>query len=88
LFSHNTGCVLEKEKKCRWMKEWLKKRNLYTHENLLRNLTLSEPGVFQIFLRLDAKSLDELLKMIAPRIEKKEYYYVRYYSSKPASVLF
>jgi hypothetical protein len=53
------------------MKEWLKKRNEYTHENLLKDLRLSEPSDFQHFLRLDATSFDELLKMITPRIEKR-----------------
>jgi hypothetical protein len=38
LFGHSTGCALEKEekKKRRWMKECLKKRYEYTHENLLK----------------------------------------------------
>jgi hypothetical protein len=42
--------------------------------------------VNQNFLRLYTTSFDELLKMITPRIEKKEYYYARCYSSKPAFV--
>ena len=63
---------LKKEKrKCRWMREWLKKINEYIHENLLKDLRLSEPSDFQNFLRLDATSFDELLKMITPRIEKR-----------------
>jgi hypothetical protein len=62
---------LKKEKKRRWMKEWLKKSNEYTNENLLKDLRLSEPSDFQNFLRLDASSFDELLKMITPRIEKR-----------------
>jgi hypothetical protein len=72
------------------MKEWLKKRNEYTNENLLKDLRLREPSDFQNFLRLDATSFDELLKMITPQIKKKkkEYYHARCYSSKPASVLF
>ena len=61
---------LKKEKKKRrWIKEWLKKRNKYTHENLLKDLRLSEPSDFQNFLRLDATSFDELLKIIMPRTE-------------------
>jgi hypothetical protein len=65
--------MLEKKEKKerRWMKEWLKKRSEYTHENLLKDLRLSEPGVFQNFLRLDAKSFDELPKIITPRIGKR-----------------
>ena len=53
------------------MKEWLKKKNQYTHENLLKDLRLNEPSCFQNFLRLDATSFDELLRMITPRIEKR-----------------
>jgi hypothetical protein len=68
------------------MKEWLKKRKEYTHENVLIDLRLSEPSDFQNFLRLGATSFDELLKMITPRTEKKEYRYARCYSSKPAFV--
>ena len=64
-------CLKKEKKKHRWMKEWLKKRNEYAHENLLNDLRLSEPSDFKNFLRLDAKSFDELLKMITPRIEKR-----------------
>ena len=63
--------VCLKKKKRRWMKEWLEKRNAYTHETLLKDLRLSEPSDFQNFLRLDAASFDYLLKMITPRIEKR-----------------
>jgi hypothetical protein len=52
------------------MKEWLKNRNEYTHENLLKDLRLSEPSDFQNFPQLDATSFDELLKMVTSRIEK------------------
>ena len=44
------------------MMEWLKKRNKYR---------LSELSDFQNFLRLDTTSFDELLKIITPRIEKR-----------------
>jgi len=65
-------CLKKKEKKkSRWMKDWLEKRNEYIHENLLKDLRLSEPSDFQNFLRLDATSFDDLLKMITPRIEKR-----------------
>jgi len=60
-------CLKKNKKKTRrWMKEWLKKRNESTHENLLKDLRLSEPSDFQNFLRLDATSFDALLKMITP----------------------
>jgi hypothetical protein len=53
------------------MKDWLKKSNEYTNENLLKYLRLSEPSDFQNVLRLDATSYDELIKIITPRIEKR-----------------
>jgi hypothetical protein len=63
-------CLRNKEKR-RWMKEWLKKkRNEYTHENLLEDLRLSQLSDFQNFPRLDATSFDELLKMVTS-IEKR-----------------
>jgi hypothetical protein len=72
LFGHSTGCVLEKEGEEVQMDEGVvEKRNEYTHENLLKYLRLSEPSDFQNFLRLDATSFDELLKMITPQIEKR-----------------
>ena len=40
----------EEKKKRGWMKEWLKKGNEYTHENLLEGVRLSEPSDFQNFL--------------------------------------
>jgi hypothetical protein len=49
----------------------VEKRSKYTHENLLRDLRVSEPRDYQNFLRLDATLFDELLKMITPRIEKR-----------------
>jgi hypothetical protein len=51
------------------MDEVVKKK--YTHENLLKDLRLSEPSDFQNFLRLDATSFDEQLKMVTSRIEKR-----------------
>jgi hypothetical protein len=62
--------VCLKKKKRRWM-ECLKKRNKCTNENLLRDLRVSEPSGYQKFLRLDATTFDELLKMITPRNEKR-----------------
>jgi len=47
-------CLKKEKQQRKWMKEWLKKRNEYTHENLLKDLRLSEPFDFQNFLRIDA----------------------------------
>jgi hypothetical protein len=83
LFGHSTGCVLEKQEETqvggvvggKEMKggknKERKKKNEYTSENLFKNIRLSEPSDFQNFLRLDHTSFYELLKMITPRIKKR-----------------
>jgi hypothetical protein len=88
LSGHSTGCVLDKQEETQMDGVVGKKKNEYTNENLLKDIRLSEPSDFQNFLRLDTTSFDELLKMITPRIEKKEYYHVICYSYKSASTLF
>ncbi|KAK9708148.1 hypothetical protein QE152_g27378 [Popillia japonica] len=59
---------LKNKKKRRWMEGWLKKRNKYTHKNLLNDLRLSESNDFRNFLRLDGTSFDALLQVSTPRI--------------------
>jgi hypothetical protein len=54
------------KKKRMWM-EWLKK--MRTHENLLKELRLSEPSDFQNSLHL-GPTCNGLLKMITPRISE------------------
>ncbi|KAK9711648.1 hypothetical protein QE152_g25335 [Popillia japonica] len=61
----------KEKKKRRWMKDWFKKRDEYTHENLLRELKLSEPTDFRNFLRLDGTLFDELLRLVTPEIRKQ-----------------
>jgi len=54
--------------KRRWMKEWLKKRNEYTHENLLKDLRLSEPSDFGCMLQKG----EEEAQMAERLVEKKK----------------
>ena len=55
----------------RWMKEWFKKREEYTHENLLNDLRITEVEDYRLFLRVDVAAFEELLAMIKPKIEKQ-----------------
>ncbi|KAG8323338.1 hypothetical protein J6590_006345 [Homalodisca vitripennis] len=41
----------KKRKKRVWMKEWLKRRNQFTHEILLNELRTNEPNDFKNFVR-------------------------------------
>ncbi|KAF0755153.1 protein ANTAGONIST OF LIKE HETEROCHROMATIN PROTEIN 1-like, partial [Aphis craccivora] len=53
------------------MKEWLKKRNTFSHHNLLDELRLSSPSDYRNYLRMDYTTFSELLNMITPMIEKQ-----------------
>jgi len=87
------------EKKKRfWMKEWLKKRNTFSHHNLLDELRLSSPSDYRNYLRIDYTTFSELLNMISPMIEKQStcmenqflrpsVYHVRYDTWLPALIL-
>lgn len=55
-----------------WMKEWLKKRNKFTHENLLQELLLSAPADYKNFLRMDRESFMDLLEKTMPLIQKTD----------------
>lgn len=60
-----------KRKKRFWMKEWLKKRNSFSHHNLLDEVRLSSPSDYRNYLRMDYTTFSELLNMITPMIEKQ-----------------
>ncbi|XP_047543348.1 uncharacterized protein LOC125075683 [Vanessa atalanta] len=55
----------------RWSKDWYLKRPKYTHENLLKDLMLTEENDFKNYVRLDLEQFQELLKLVAQLIEKK-----------------
>jgi len=45
------------------MKEWYKQRAKYSHEKLLNYLRMTEPDDYRNFLRMDATSFENLLKV-------------------------
>jgi hypothetical protein len=53
-----------------WCKEWLQKRNTYSHVNLLTELKLA-PKDWHNYLRMDEETYLQLLSLVAPLIEKK-----------------
>lgn len=55
----------------RWSKDWYKKRQKYTHENLLKDLMLTEEADFKNFVRLDLEQFKELLELVTHVIAKK-----------------
>jgi hypothetical protein len=67
-------CLKEKRKpKKKWSKRWLVDRKKYAAANLLMELGNKEPRDFQNYLRMDNELFQNLLRVVKPRIEKKEY---------------
>ncbi|KAL0893446.1 hypothetical protein ABMA27_015026 [Loxostege sticticalis] len=63
--------LTKKQERKQWMKEWLKKRNQFTHINLLNELTL-EPSDWRNYLRMDETTYFKLLKLVTPYIAKRD----------------
>ena len=63
--------LMKRKRTRRWSKDWYKKRQKYSHENLLKDLMLTEKGDFKFFLRLNLEQFQELLELVTPLIQKK-----------------
>ncbi|CAH1986975.1 unnamed protein product [Acanthoscelides obtectus] len=61
----------EKKKKRVWVKEWLQKREQFTHLRLLKCIQSCEPLDVINYLRMDYDAFQELLMLVKPLIEKK-----------------
>lgn len=72
--------ILEKEeerqkkkdaKKRVWSKQWLLKRNIYSHMILLKELEDTCPPDFKNFVRMDVETYKYLLELVTPLIQKE-----------------
>jgi hypothetical protein len=61
-------------RRSRWSREWLLKRQEFSHVRLLRELR-DEAGDWCNYLRVDVETYNHLLNLVTPRIEKKEHLY-------------
>lgn len=59
-----------KPPKC-WVKSWLKKRNEYSHMNLLLELKENNPYDFKNYLRMTEDEYKYLIDLVSPLIQKK-----------------
>lgn len=59
------------KKRSRWTKDWLKKREIYSHVNFIEELRF-EPRDWMNYLRMDAVTYEELLCQVGPLIKKKD----------------
>lgn len=61
----------EKKKRRYWSKNWLLKRQTFSHINLLEELRL-EPDDWRNYLRMDEETYVELLNMVTPLIKRQD----------------
>ena len=64
-------CKNRRKKRRQWCKEWMQRRNKFTHINLLNELR-HEPSDYNNFLRMNESVYNELLSLISPLIKKKD----------------
>ena len=62
---------IRREKRKQWCKEWLQRRNKFTHINLLNELR-NEPSDYKNFLQMNESVYNELLSLVSPLIKKKD----------------
>lgn len=60
----------KKRKRTAWCKDWLTKRNEYTHTRLLKELS-SDPTDYRNYLRMNEEVYQKLLSLVTPLIQKK-----------------
>ena len=54
------------------MKDCLMKRPKFTHDNLLKELSLSSPEDYENYLRMDHSTFLDLLNRVEPFIKKRD----------------
>lgn len=59
-------------KRKRWMKEWLKKREQYSHVLLLNEIRITEPEDYKNYFRMNDITFEKLLKLVTPFLLRKD----------------
>jgi len=57
------GChyISKRKKRCKWVKNWLTRRDLFGHMPLLKELNKNEPNDLKNYLRMAKSDFDRLL---------------------------
>lgn len=62
----------KKRRRSQWTKQWLRKRERYSHMTLLRDLKENNPDDFRNYLRMPDESFQLLLSQVSPLITKQD----------------
>jgi hypothetical protein len=63
--------VYRKRKRSMWTKDWLKRRSVFGHNSLIKDLQLYSPLDYKIYLRMCPSAFGELLGLFRPLHRKK-----------------
>jgi hypothetical protein len=64
--------LYQKRKRSIWTKEWLKRRSVYGHNNLIKELELSLPSDYKNYLRMCPLTFGELLELITSLVQRED----------------
>jgi hypothetical protein len=56
-----------------WMKEWLKKRNKYSHVVLLKEISATEVDDYKNYFRMNEETFNKLRHMIEPFFKQERH---------------
>jgi len=63
--------VYRKRKRSIWTKDWFKRRSVFGHGNLIKELELSSPLDYKNYLRMCPSTFGEILGLITPLAQKE-----------------
>lgn len=71
VFGHNINKESQTSTSGRWMKEWRKKREQYSHVILLREIADTETEDYKNYFRMDENTFDKLLDLVSPFLNRE-----------------
>jgi hypothetical protein len=70
-YATEEGAVYQKRKRSIWTKNWLERRSVCGHGNLIKELELSSPLADKNYLRMCPSTFGELLELITPLVQRE-----------------
>lgn len=66
------ACSVKRVKRKRWVKEWLKKREQFSHMLLLKEILKTDEDDYKNYFRMSDNLFNKLLSMVKPFLERKD----------------
>ena len=72
LLNQEDDYEIRSKKRRLWSKEWLRKREKFSHMMLLKELKENNPEDYRNYLRMTDEAFTDLLSLVSPRITKED----------------